>query len=273
MEKNSLYEKLNRIRLELSKDLQKSGKNTYSKYDYFQLKDFMPRVIELCNKEGLFTKFWVGKEKVEMPTKKTIQCQFDENGVKIGETTAEEENYQYIEYAFVNVVDLKSGEEELFKKETRECQVQGAQPIQNLGSKSTYMKRYMYMDVFEIVENDAIEENTGKPVNTEPAINSRTRKPKVQEVSTKAPTPVSTPAPASTPTPVSTPQNVESTTDMTGLMTMETKLELASKIKDAGLDPREEILNIDKELGTDVPLIKEYDKEKVLKILSKKVGN
>jgi hypothetical protein len=123
------------------------------------------------------------------------------------------------------------------------------------------------MDVFEIVENDAIEENTGKPVNTEPAINSRTRKPKVQEVSTKAPTSVSTP------TPVSTPQNVESTTDMTGLMTMETKLELASKIKDAGLDPREEILNIAKELGTDVPLLKESDKEKVLEILSKKVGN
>lgn len=275
MEKNSLYEKLNRIRLELSKDLQKSGKNTYSKYDYFQLKDFMPRVIELCNKEGLFTKFWVGKEKKEMPTKKTIQCQFDENGVKIGETVSEEENYQYIEYAFVNVVDLKSGEEELFKKETRECQVQGAQPIQNLGSKSTYMKRYMYMDVFEIVENDTIEENTGKPVNTETAINSKTRKPKVQEVSTKAPTPVSTPTPVSAPisnTVINTPQNVESTTDLTGLMTMETKLELASKIKDADLDPREEILNIAKELGTDVPLLKEYDKDKVLEILNKKVG-
>ena len=35
MEKVSLKSKINAIRLELSKDMNKSGKNKYSNYDYF----------------------------------------------------------------------------------------------------------------------------------------------------------------------------------------------------------------------------------------------
>ena len=46
MEK-TLKSKINEIRLELSKDMGKSGKNTYSKYDYFQLKDFMPNMLKM----------------------------------------------------------------------------------------------------------------------------------------------------------------------------------------------------------------------------------
>ena len=281
MENNNLYAKLNVIRLELSKDLQKSGKNSYSKYDYFQLKDFMPKAIELCNREGVFTKFWVNKEKLPLPSRKTTQNVVDENGEVTGTVIVEEENFQYVEYAYLKVVDVESGEEELFKKETRECQVQAAQPIQNLGSKSTYMKRYMYIDVFEINENDAVEENTGKPVTTEVTTKTtRTKKPKVETVSTTpdtgfdiAVTEEQVQAAMTTPTAAEMVQAMESkTVDAEALMSMETKIELANKIKEVGLDPREEILNIAKELGTDVPLLKESDKEKVLEILMKKVG-
>lgn len=283
MENNNIYEKLNVVRLELSKDLQKSGKNSYSKYDYFQLKDFMPRAIELCNEQGLFTKFWIDKDKIDLPSRKTTQNVVDENGEVTGTVVVEEENFQYIEYAHLQVIDVETGDVEEFKKETRECQVQAAQPIQNLGSKSTYMKRYMYIDVFEINENDAVEENTGKPVTTEvaPAKTTRSRKPKVQEVSTKAPEVTYTEAATveemnvvnNQPTAAEMVQAMESTpVDTDNLMSMETKLELANKIKEVGLDPREEILNIAKELGTDVPLLKESDKDRVLEILNKKVG-
>ena len=151
---NNLYAKLNVVRVELSKSLEKSGKNNYSKYDYFQLKDFMPKAIELCNEQGLFTKFWIDKEKIELPSKKTTQHIFDDNGERKSEIVNEEDNFQYVEYAYVLVVDVESGAEELFKKETREVTLQASQPIQNLGGKNTYMKRYMYMDVFEINEND-----------------------------------------------------------------------------------------------------------------------
>ena len=39
----SIYEKLAQMRVELqSKKLTKTGKNTYSKYDYYELSDFLP---------------------------------------------------------------------------------------------------------------------------------------------------------------------------------------------------------------------------------------
>ena len=57
MEQNSIYAKLNVVRTELSKSLKKGGRNNYSNYDYFQLEDSMPQAIQLCNDNGLFTKF------------------------------------------------------------------------------------------------------------------------------------------------------------------------------------------------------------------------
>lgn len=294
--KSNIYAKLNTVRAELSKDLQKSGKNSYSKYDYFQLKDFMPQAIKLCEQYGLFTKFWIDKEKLELPAKITNTQTFNEAGQAVI-TEVKEENFTYVEYAHLLVIDTESEDIIEFKKETRECQVQAAQPIQNLGSKSTYMKRYMYIDVFEINENDEIEENTGTP---EPKVEKKTTrsssKPKVSEVSTQPVVyteaksveemaavnnnivgtwvPQAEPVAQPTPAPTTVSPVVEASVEVQteGLMSMETKIALANAIKEAGLDPKVEILNIARELGTDVPLLKESDKDKVLEILNKKVG-
>ena len=291
--KSNIYAKLNTVRAELSKDLQKSGKNSYSKYDYFQLKDFMPQAIKLCEQYGLFTKFWIDKEKLELPAKITKTTTYGEvTGIE-SETEIREENFTYVEYAYLLVIDTESEDIIEFKKETRECQVQAAQPIQNLGSKSTYMKRYMYIDVFEINENDEIEENAGKP---EPKVEKKTTrsssKPKVAEVSTQpvvyteaqsveemaavnngwVPQAEPVAQPTSAPTTVSPVVEASVEVQTEGLMSMETKIALANTIKEAGLDPKVEILNIARELGTDVPLLKESDKDKVLEILNKKVG-
>ena len=290
--KSNIYAKLNTVRAELSKDLQKSGKNSYSKYDYFQLKDFMPQAIKLCEQYGLFTKFWIDKEKLELPAKITNTQTFDKEGPHVI-TEVKEENFTYVEYAHLLVIDTESEDIIEFKKETRECQVQAAQPIQNLGSKSTYMKRYMYIDVFEINENDEIEENAGKP---EPKVEKKTTrsssKPKVAEVSTQPVVyteaqsveemaavnngwvPQAEPVAQPTPAPTTVSPVVEASVEVQteGLMSMETKIALANAIKEAGLDPKVEILNIARELGTDVPLLKESDKERVLELLNKKVG-
>ena len=273
----NLYAKLNVVRLELSKEMKKGGKNSYSKYDYFQLQDFMPKAIELCNDQGLFTKFWIDKEKQELPSKKTTQYVFNnETGEKTSEIISEETNFQYIEYANLLVVDVETGDEELFKKETANVSLQAAQPIQNLGGKSTYMKRYMYMDVFEINENDTVEGETGKPgpkvevkqtkVVTKPVVKAVETKPVVKAVETK---PVNEE--------VKVEEKVEETTESVEvpstdeLMSMETKLMIASKIKEAGLDPRTQIVEFAKELGTDVPLLKESHKEVLLEMIEKKV--
>lgn len=269
---NNLYAKLNVVRVELSKSLEKSGKNNYSKYDYFQLKDFMPQAIKLCNEQGLFTKFWIDKEKIELPSKKVTQYGLNTEGERTEEIVTEENNFQYVEYAYVLVIDIESGAEELFKKETREVTLQASQPIQNLGGKSTYMKRYMYMDVFEINENDSVEEETGAPVKVETKIETKTKSrknPPVKEVSTKPEENV-TPynfMPQETPV-VNTPKvTVE---DTESLMSIETKISLAETIKNAGLDPRTAIMEFAQELGTDVPLLKESDKDKILEMINKK---
>ena len=287
---NNLYAKLNVVRVELSKNLEKSGKNNYSKYDYFQLKDFMPQALALCNEQGLFTKFWIDKEKIELPSKKVTQYL---NGENQGEIVTEENNFQYVEYAYVLVVDVESGAEELFKKETREVTLQASQPIQNLGGKTTYMKRYMYMDVFEINENDSVEEETGAPANVETKVETKPKsrkKPAVQEVSTQPAAAPATPydfmpqapeqpvapevvgtwvpqeAPVTAPAPEVAVENTEA------LMSMETKISLAETIKNAGLDPRTAIIEFAQALGTDVPFLKETDKEKILEMINKTVG-
>ena len=274
--KNNLYAKLNVVRLELSKEMNKSGKNNYSKYDYFQLKDFMPRAIELCNENGLFTKFWIDKEKVELPSKKVKNSTFNENGEVISESITEEENFNYVEYANLLVIDIETGDQELFRKETANINVQGAQPIQNLGGKSTYMKRYMYMDVFEINENDSVEENAGKPTKVEVKETKTASKPVVKKVETKVAEPVvyaATDSGVPMGEPVKEEVKVEEpVVNSDELMTMETKVMIAGKIKEAGLDPRDEIVEFAKALGTDVPLLKESDKDVILEMLEKKVG-
>lgn len=257
----SLKSKLNVIRLELSKSMEKSGKNDYSHYDYFQLKDFMPQVIELCNDNGLFTKFWIDYEKVELSSIKTTKKETDEATGITSETVVEENGFEQKEFAYLEITDLESGDVELFKKETADCKLSGAQPIQNLGGKSTYMKRYMYMDVFEINENDAVEEQTGKPEKVETK-KATTTKPKTKAVTSKAAAPVEEVKEAEI-EPV-----VEVNTDE--LMTMDHKVELANYMKEKGLDPKATIVEAAKSLGTDVPLLKESDFEKVKEYVDKK---
>ena len=286
MEQNNIYAKLNVVRTELSKSLKKGGRNNYSNYDYFQLEDFMPQAIQLCNENGLFTQFWIDKEKVEMPSTKTTQNAINDEGVVTGTILTEQDNFVYVEYAHVLVIDVENPENQIeFKKETRECAVQAAQPIQNLGSKSTYMKRYMYFDVFEINQNDSIEENTGKPekVESKPTKKSSS-KPKVTEVSTKPvePTPVQV-APVQTTEPTAremlnnlesqTPVDpVETTVNTDELMSMQTKMDIAQAITKAGFNARDMIVELAREIGTDVPLLKESDKDKILNLLESKKG-
>lgn len=263
MTKVNLKSKINEIRYELSKKMNKSGKNDYSKYDYFQLKDFMPQALELFNDRGVYTEFWVSKDKYELPSKTTISRTFNENGEIATETEVKEENFEYKEFAHLLAVNLDDEDDTIeLTKETAEVRLQAAQPIQNLGGKTTYMKRYMYMDLLEINENDKVEEETGKPVKVETKTTRKTSKPVVSTVSSTPQTVEPEPAPA--------PASEQVATD--DLMSMETKIELANKIKEFGGDPRKDILEIAKELGTDVPLLKESDKDTILNMIENRLS-
>lgn len=272
METISLKSKINEIRYELSKEMSKSGKNDYSHYDYFQLKDFMPKALELFNEKGVYTEFSITRDKYEMPGKTTIARTFNEDGDPSNEIETHEEAWEWKEFAHLLVVNIDNEDDTIeLTKETANVQLQASQPIQNLGGKTTYMKRYMYMDLLEINENDAVEAETGKPVKVETKTTTTrktTTKPAVTKVSTKAevaPEPV-----VETPVEVVAPVEQVNTDD---LMSMETKLMLANRIKELGGDPRTKIIEIAKKLGTDVPLLKESDKDTIISMIEMDVVN
>lgn len=128
----SIYELLQEARLELSNtNLTKSGHNGFQKFDYFELKDFLPTATKIFKEKGLCPLF----------------------------------NIEYIgdvEYAILTFV--KGVEKISFKTPTAEPN--GSVPIQNLGAKITYLRRYLYLIALDIVENDAVDSQDNSKVET-----------------------------------------------------------------------------------------------------------
>ncbi len=108
----TLLEKLAVVRLELQqKAPAKSGKNTFSNYDYYELADFLPAVTELMQKYKLIGLFGMD-----------------------------------VENAMLRIVDCeKPDDAQVFTLPVREATLKGAHPIQNLGAMVTYMRRYLWM--------------------------------------------------------------------------------------------------------------------------------
>ncbi len=120
----SIYSKLQKARVELQKvDMTKSGINTFSKYKYFELGDFMPHINRIMLEVGL--------------------C----GAISFAETQAE-----------LVIFDTESDQKIVFYSPTADATVKGANAIQCLGSLHTYMRRYLWMLAFEIVEHDAVDQ-------------------------------------------------------------------------------------------------------------------
>lgn len=144
--KLNIYQKIQKTRADLVKlNLKKTGKNDYSKYTYYELGDFLPALNGLMDEIGLMTRFviWPAKNKQK-------------------------------ERALLEVINTENPEEKVsFVSETAEVKIGqkkdgtgGAEPIQNLGGKITYMRRYMLMVAFEIIESDYVESQSGKTSKT-----------------------------------------------------------------------------------------------------------
>lgn len=129
MEQKSLYELLQEVRYEIANtELKKSGYNGYGKFNYFELKDFLPTATKLFRDKGLCSIF---------------QIAVGSNG---------------FEYAVLTIV--KGPEQIEFKVPTAESN-NSSNPIQNLGAKITYLRRYLYMIALDLVENDIIDATSG----------------------------------------------------------------------------------------------------------------
>lgn len=130
----NVYQKIQRVRAELvNMNLRKTGKNTYSNFTYYELGDFLPALNRLMDKYGVFTRFVIQSKNGNSPEKAVLEV--------FNADKPEEKVVFYSETAEVAIGKKANG-------------TGGAEPIQNLGGKITYMRRYLLMNAFEIVESD-----------------------------------------------------------------------------------------------------------------------
>ncbi len=132
----NIYEKLQRARVELqTMNIKKSGKNAFSKYDYYELKDFLPIINELFLKSKLCS---IVNFNNEMATLLIVNAE-------------------------------KVDERIIFTSPMKELDLKGSNAIQSLGGVETYQRRYLYMTALEITENDMFDSGKIEPQATQKA--------------------------------------------------------------------------------------------------------
>jgi len=119
----SVYKKLQEARVMLHHtQLNKSGRNKFANFNYFELGDFIPQVTEIFNKIGL--------------------C-------GVVSFTADT--------AYLTVHEVEGDGFITFTSPLVYASVEKTQPIQNLGSTHTYLRRYLWLMCMEITENDVVD--------------------------------------------------------------------------------------------------------------------
>lgn len=125
----NIYEKLQEMRVELQKmNIKKSGKNKFAGYEYYELSDILPPINELQSKY-----------------KTCSFINFDS------------------EKATLTIINTEKTEEKIeFTCPMTSISLKGAHDVQNMGALQTYNRRYLYLNCFEIVENDYFDSVQGK---------------------------------------------------------------------------------------------------------------
>jgi len=133
----TVYRKLQAARLELvNSGIKKTGYNTYGNWKYYELGDFIPTVHKLFDAVGL--------------------C-----GV-----------VSFTDVATLTVYDTETSEKVEFSTPIVYAEAAKGQPIQQLGSTHTYLRRYLWLLAMEIVESDVVDaeqqEEKAEPVKIAP---------------------------------------------------------------------------------------------------------
>lgn len=123
MEDLNVYEKLQMAKtLFHCQPLKKTGRNKFSAYDYFELGDILPAIMKALNEVKAVT---------------TVTFEQD--------------------VARLRFIDTKSKDFIEFTCPTAECEVKGCNKVQGLGAMQTYIRRYLYVMAFDVIENDIID--------------------------------------------------------------------------------------------------------------------
>lgn len=121
----SVYKKLQQARIKLQNTkLNKSGHNKFAGYKYFELGDFLPAIQSICDELGLCG---------------TVSFTNDMAYLTIYDTDGDDK-------AFTTFTSPMSS-----------ASLKGCHDVQNLGAVQTYLRRYLWVNAFEIVEHDALD--------------------------------------------------------------------------------------------------------------------
>ena len=123
----NVYRKLQLARVLLQNTkLNKSGRNKFAGYDYFELGDFIPAIQSICEDVGL--------------------CG------AISYTS---------DLATLTIYNTEGTDKVEFTSPMSRAELKGCHEVQNLGAVQTYLRRYLWTTAFEIVEHDALDATTG----------------------------------------------------------------------------------------------------------------
>lgn len=130
----NIFEKIQSVKVELlNSNLKKSGENKFSGFKYFELADFLPTLIKLCDSVKLFTAVSFSNE-----------------------------------YATLTIVNTEEPTERFeYTSPMKDLELKGCNSVQALGGTETYSRRYLYMAAFDITEADMFDANAGSDKNQE----------------------------------------------------------------------------------------------------------
>lgn len=124
----NLYQKVAKIKGEMSSmKFSKTGRNSYTKFNYFQLDDFEPTLEKLCSQYGVVTYFMFALDAARM-----VVVDADDPNQKIEVDSP---------------VDVSFGKT--------------SSKMQDIGAMQTYARRYLFMSFFGITESDFLDEVAG----------------------------------------------------------------------------------------------------------------
>ena len=122
--KLNLFMKIQTVKSKLLQaNLKKSWENKHAWFKYYELWDFLPAIVELCKENKLFT-----------------QVLFDNDT------------------ATLLIIDWDDPTQIVqYTSPMRDVDLKWCQPIQALWAVETYQRRYLYLNAFDIVENDTLD--------------------------------------------------------------------------------------------------------------------
>lgn len=128
-----IYEKLANARVQLqSMQLKKSGQNKFAGFSYYELADFLPAINKIFLDLKMCSNFSINE------------------GI-----------------ATLTVTDWEDNTKEVFTSPIESLELKGCTKIQALGGVHTYLKRYLYLNALEIVENDMLDPTVGQNIDND----------------------------------------------------------------------------------------------------------